>query len=148
MHHKPYYVKNLIRKLEAGTGYIDVNVSTGLGALPITTATVSVYIWNEQEGERLISTFTTDESGKTPRIELPVLLSDMGLTAEERTQYHLVIEAPNYHTVIVINVEIYPNITNQFHINLTPLIPGESGRNERIDIPIQIKNKSGGNYEK
>ncbi|HCX61913.1 hypothetical protein [Sedimentibacter sp.] len=141
MHHKPYYVKNLIKKLEAEVGYIDVNISTGLGAIPISNAEVSVYVWNEQEGETLISTFTSDESGKTPRIELPVLLSNIGLSGEGRTQYHLVVHAPNYHTVIIINVEIYPNIANQFNVNLTPLRPDEIRRDERVDIPIQTKNK-------
>ncbi|NYB72943.1 hypothetical protein HZF24_02170 [Sedimentibacter hydroxybenzoicus DSM 7310] len=141
MHHKPYYVKNLIKKLEANVGYIDVNTSTGLGAIPIGNAEVSVYVWNEQEGETLIRTFTTDESGKAPRIELPVLLSNIDLSGEGRTQYHLVVRAPNYHTVIIINVEIYPNIANQFNVNLTPLRPDETHRDERVDIPIQTKNK-------
>lgn len=148
MHHRPYYVKNLIKKLEVEEGYIDVNVSTGLGALPISNANVSVYIWNEQEGETLIRSMTTDESGKAPRIELPVLLSDINSTEEGRTQYHLVIQAPNYHTVIIINVEIYPDITNQFQVNLTPATPGETVRDRLIEIPIQAKNNPGGKYER
>ncbi|WP_312701432.1 hypothetical protein [Sedimentibacter sp.] len=148
MHHRPYYIKNLIKKLEVEEGYIDVNVSTGLGALPISNANVSVYIWNEQEGETLIRSMTTDKSGKAPRIGLPVLLSDINSTEEERTHYHLVIQAPNYHTVIIINVEIYPDITNQFQVNLTPVTPGETARDRLIEIPIQAKNNPGGKYER
>lgn len=140
---KPYIAKNMIiKKMEitGEFGYVNVSVFTALGALPINNAKVSIYTWNEEEGEILYKSVVTDESGKAPIIELPVLL-DKGRTSEQgRTVYHLVVQAPRFHTVIIINVEVYPEITNQFNVNLTPIPRGEQDTDEKITIPIQIKN--------
>ncbi|WMJ78897.1 MULTISPECIES: hypothetical protein [unclassified Sedimentibacter] len=43
-------------------------------------------------------------------------------TENGSSEYHLVIESPGYHTTVVIDVEIYPDIVTQFNINLTPVL--------------------------
>lgn len=140
---KPYVARNMmIKKMETTgeTGLVNVSVFTALGALPISNAKVSIYTWSKDVGETLIKSTVTDESGKAPPIELPVFLNQ-GMTSEQgRTEYHLAVEASNYHTVIIINVEVYPNITNQFNVNLTPIPMGEQKSDKTYTIPIQIKN--------
>lgn len=126
---KPYKAKNLlIKKSEQSieTGFIIVNVYTALGAIPMNNAEVSVYTWTEENGRNLIKTVYTDISGRAPRIELPVLLEGNGMTNVEQTraEYHLAVKAEGYHTIVVINVKIYPDITTQFNVNLTP-VPDE-----------------------
>lgn len=141
----PYIAKNMIvKKTETTgeTGYVNVNVFTALGALPVNNAKVSIYTWNEEEGETLIKSVTTNESGNAPVIELPVLLEQGMSSTEGRTEYHLAVEAEGYHTVIIINVEVYPDVRNQFNVNLTPIPRGEESRDETVNIPIQIKNNS------
>lgn len=141
---KPYTLKNqIVKKLQMSpdeTGYVNVNAFTALGALPIKDAKVSIYTWNELEEEKLIHTVMTDENGKAPIIELPIILNHGITSPEGRTEYHLVIEADGYHTVIIINVEVYPGIANQFSVNLTPLPKGEDKIDKTINIPIQDKN--------
>ena len=140
-----YIAKNmLVKKMETAdeTGYVNVSVFTALGALPVSNAKVSIYTWNEEEGETLIRSVTTNESGSAPAIELPVLLGQGISSPEGHTEYHLAVEAEVYHTVIIINVEVYPDIRNQFNVNLTPIPRGEQGGEETVNIPIQIKNNS------
>lgn len=141
----PYIAKNIIvKKMETTgeTGFVNVNVFTALGALPVNNANVSIYTWNEEEGETLIRSVTTNASGNAPVIELPVMLGQGMASPEGRTEYHLAVEAEGYHTIIIINVEVYPDIRNQFNVNLTPIPRGEQSRDETISIPIQIKNNS------
>ena len=130
---KPYKAKNLLlKKAEQSieTGFVIVNVYTALGAIPISNAEVSVYTWTEENGRNLIKTVYTDISGKAPRIELPVLFEGN----ETRAEYQLAVIVEGYHTTIVINVKIYPDITTQFSINLTP-VPGNG---KSIDKTIII----------
>lgn len=148
---KPYFAKNMmIKSAETAdeTGFINVNTFTALGTLPVNNAEVSIYTWTEEEGYNLIKSVVTDASGKAPLIELPMLLGSGQTSKEERTEYHLVVRAPGFHTIIIINVEIFPHITTLFNVNLTPVPRGKQSRDETITIPIQIKNTQGGNNEK
>lgn len=141
---KAYTLKNQIVKIlqvsPDETGYVNVSAFTALGALPIKDAKVSIYTWNEQEEEKLVRSVMTDENGKAPIIELPVLLNQGSTSPEGRTEYHLVVDADGYHTVIIINVEVYPGITNQFSVNLEPIPRGGQRGDQTINIPIQDKN--------
>ncbi len=119
-----FFVKNmLVKKTENSeeSGNVDVSVFTALGALPIKNASVSIYMWNEENERTLIRQVKTNDSGKAPTINLPVLNNMETPTENGSSEYHLVIESPGYHTIIVIDVEIYPDIATQFNINLTPV---------------------------
>lgn len=148
---KPYFAKNMIinaTETTDETGFITVNTFTALGALPVSNAEVSVYTWNEEEGYSLIKSVVTDSSGKAPPIELPVLINRGKTFDEEQTEYHLVVRGLGFHTIIIIHVEVFPDITTQFNVNLTPVPRGEQNRNETLPIPAQIKNPEGGSNEK
>jgi len=128
---RTFTAKNLLVKKseqsDENKGFLFVNVYTALGAIPIDNAEISIYTWSKEEGRRLVNTVFSDSSGKAPPIELPVLLGQGTTTADQRTEYHLVVKADNYHTTIIINVQIYPDIRTMFNVNLTPIpIGGES----------------------
>lgn len=138
----PYVAKNMIikkMKTTGETGFVNVRVFTALGAIPVSDAQVFIYTWSKDDGHDLIRAAVTDKNGKATLIELPVLL-EQGRPIEGRTEYHLIVKASGFHTVIIVNVEVYPKITNQFNVNLTPIPMGGDDKNEKITIPIKIKN--------
>ncbi|WP_326908104.1 hypothetical protein [Sedimentibacter sp. MB31-C6] len=145
---KPYKVKNiLISKLELNevddnnkiTGFLDIGVFSDNNSIPINNAKVSIYlysvrgIYNEAAEENLIVSYTTDENGKVPPIELPVI-HEFGNEEENRDEYHMRVEAIGYYPIVVINMEIFPNITTTFNVKLTPIVTGEP-YTEYIIIP-------------
>lgn len=139
---KPYKVKNiLISKLELNeveevdennkiTGFLDIGVFSEHNAIPINNAKVSIYlysvrgIYDEAAEENLIVSYTTDENGKVPLIELPVI-HEFDDEEGNRDEYHMKVDAIGYYTLIVMNMEIFPNTTTTFNVNLNPIVTGE-----------------------
>lgn len=130
------------------TGYISVGVFTALGALPVANAVVIVYV-NDDEGEEIVITnLVSDESGRIPKIELPVYYSRVNPFESSRyyfTTYNMRIQAENYYIVNILEVRIFPGITTSYKIDLIPVIPGETGvRPDQTFIippsPIDISN--------
>jgi 5-hydroxyisourate hydrolase-like protein (transthyretin family) len=136
---RTFTAKNLLVKKsehsDENKGFVYVNVYTALGAIPIDDADVSVYTWSEEDGRKLVNTVHTNSSGKAPPIELPVLLDQGTTNSDQRTEYHLVVKADNYHTTIIINVQIYPDIRTLFNVNLTPVPVGGESTDKTITIP-------------
>lgn len=146
---KPYRARNnLIKKLETNnnesvvTGFLEVSVLEDESGIPIEGAEVSVFRFsirgiNVTQGEEiLIATHTTDENGKVPIIELPVLhgLDIVPETDYEHLQYHMTVNAFGYYSVTVINTEIFPDTTTLYRVNMSP-ITTRVPRSEFIIIP-------------
>ncbi|MGD9678848.1 MAG: hypothetical protein AB7V16_10960 [Vulcanibacillus sp.] len=147
---KPYRVRNnIIKKLETNnneavaTGFLEVSVFEDESDMPISDAEVSIYRFsirgiNATQGEEvLIVTHTTDESGKVPIIELPVLHEPNNINNEidfEHLQYHMNVNAFGYYPVTVINIEIFTDTTTLYRINMSP-ITTRVPRSEFIIIP-------------
>ena len=143
---KPYRAKNMIINIletNNGTGFLEVSVFSDQTNEPISGAEVSVYkfivrgVYGEAGDEELIVAYITDENGKVPIIELPVIHgveANNGKADYSRIQYHMSIKAFGYNTVTVINMEIFRDQTLVFNVNLSPNIPGEN-RSEFIIIP-------------
>lgn len=148
---KPYRAKNMIINIletNSGTGLLEVSVFSDQTKEPISGAEVSVYkfivrgIYGEAGDEELIVSYITDENGKIPIIELPVIHGvdvNNGETDYSRIQYHMSIKASGYDTVTVINMEIFRDQTLAFNVNLLPEIPGEN-KSKFIIIPEKHKN--------
>jgi len=148
---KPYRAKNMIINIletNSGTGLLEVSVFSDQINEPISGAEVSVYkfivkgIYGEAGYEELIVSYITDENGKIPIIELPVIHGvdvNNGETDYFRIQYHMSIKASGYDTVTVINMEIFRDQTLAFNVNLSPEIPGEN-KSKFIIIPEKHKN--------
>lgn len=126
---KPYIVKNMFAsKAEkndiAETGYLSVNVVNRANKEPIPNAIVSLFritisgIYSEQGEGTLVTMAITDQNGNVPRIELPAN-SQFSKDSREQTQYAMSVEADNYYSVLVVDIQIYPDITTTYSINLS-----------------------------
>ncbi len=124
------YINRKVNKLESGgnTGFLEVRVFSEEGN-PIEDARVSVSlyeirgIYKESAIENEIVSHYTDENGKIPIIELPVIHE---LGEANTDEYHMRVDAPGFYSVIVMNIEIFPNTTTSFNVVLTPVMEGES----------------------
>ncbi len=124
------YINRKVNKLESSgnTGFLEVRVFSEEGN-PIEGARVSVSlyelrgIYRESAIENEIVSYYTDENGKIPIIELPVIHE---LGEANTDEYHMRVDAPGYYSVIVMNIEIFPNTTTSFNVVLTPVMEGES----------------------
>lgn len=139
---KPYIVKNMIvQKLETkeNTGFLQISVFSEDNRKPISNAKVTIYlyekrgIYEEAATENEIVSYSTDELGKVPIIELPVI-HELNNAEENKDEYHMKVEAPGYYTVIVMNMEVFHDITTDFNVVLTPISTGET-HTEFIIIP-------------
>jgi len=105
-------------------GTLYVKVINDLTKNPVAFVNVSVYfltfigLYGEHGEANLVGRHTTDEKGQIPTIELPVI--DMN-NQSTGTQYYLTVNHFRYHPVNLMNIQIYPNITTDYNINLTPI---------------------------
>lgn len=108
-------------------GYLDITVNDITNNKPIEFAIVTIYKVNVigQYGESgegiLIGRYITDSSGKIPIITLPVISSYDSSIRRSRTIYYFSIAAFGYYDVVVMEIQIYPNITTLYQIKLSPI---------------------------
>lgn len=120
-----FYIDNFICK--SGTvldkGHLSVTVRNKHNNEPIVFAEVSVYyltisgLYNEAGEGNLIVRHITDENGKVPLIELPVI----DRRRYRFNQYFMTVNHFRYYQVNLMNIQIYPNITTEYNVLLTPL---------------------------
>ncbi|MDF2948613.1 MAG: hypothetical protein K0R07_629, partial [Sedimentibacter sp.] len=100
---KPYKAKNMVAtKLETDastkTGFLEVSVFSEEDREPVSDAKVTISLfevrglYNESAIENVISSYVSDDNGKIPVIELPVI-HELGNPAENTDEYHLKVEA-------------------------------------------------------
>ena len=107
-------------------GYINVGVYTASGALPVKDAVVTVYHTYENGEEHVLYHLVTDESGRIPKMEVPIVYSGVGEQTEYNySTYNLRVQAIGYYLVNILDVQIFPNIATNFRINLIPAVQGE-----------------------
>lgn len=128
---KSYVAKNMIvhrsgKKEIIETGYLSVNVVDSINKEPIPNAIVSLFritisgVYSEHGEGTLIAMSITDRNGNVPRIEIPTNNHFSG-SLDERTQYAMSIAADNYYSVLVVDIQIYPDITTAYSINLSEI---------------------------
>lgn len=118
-------------------GYINVGVFTASGALPVPNAVVTVYHANEDGEEDVLYHLITDESGRVPVIKLPVEYPVENLPPDYYSTYNLRIQADGYYTYNLLDIQLFPNITTNFRINMIPLAQGDmpDGAGQTFVIP-------------
>ncbi len=143
---KPYRAKNIIinpdiknqNKKETNNeiGYLEVCVLSSENNMPIENASVRVSIitvsglYEEKAEGRLVAQHNTDKNGNTTPFELPALNE---LTPDINDYYIIGIHADGYYSAYIFNVQIYPNITTSYNINLSNISSGE----EKFSFIIQ-----------
>lgn len=135
---KPYRVKNNIKKFNLNnenmsdnieTGFIKISVYNAVTKEPIENAKIEVLemrvsgLYHESGTGDIISTQTSDSEGQVPIIELqsnyePV--EDLLSSEHEHIFYQIIITAEGYCIVYVTNIVIYPTITNEYMIRMSP----------------------------
>lgn len=117
-------------------GGLQINVTSAIGLIPITNATVSISYTGVPEAN--IQTLTTDSSGQTLPIELPAppleYSLDSSAPAQPYSEYNISVTAPGYEPVLVSGTEILPDVTALQPIRMIPSVEaGEPA--ETIVIP-------------
>lgn len=119
-------------------GFVKIRVTTGLGKFPLNGARVSVYA-SPDESEP-VETVTTDDMGYAPLLTLPVIYNPEieGMDpVYYYTDYILGISFNHYYPTAIYSVQVFPNITTEFDVNMTPVpaIDPYPERERQIIIP-------------
>ncbi|MDD7389879.1 MAG: peptidoglycan-binding protein [Lachnospiraceae bacterium] len=118
---------------EGDSGFLRVNVNSGLNQFPIEDAVVDIS--SQLEPDRIIEELKTDRSGQTEQITLPAPSVDLSLEPQELqpySEYRITVSAPGYEPVTVEGSEILAGVLSTQPVRLQPVEPG----GEPIDISI------------
>lgn len=127
------------------TGQLQVEVSAAERSLPVPFSDVLVI--RKAEGEQeLIQSLQTDNSGKTPVINLPAPSRTLSEQPEPNTVrpygvYTVMVSHPDYYTTIIRDVQVFAGQRSILPVNLIPL--SEGGRNaasSNVDITTDRHN--------
>ena len=103
-------------------GSLIVSATTALGTVPLPNALVTVYAQNEGNPV-LYRTVRTDASGLSPVMELPAPALADSLKPDQPLpyfNYSVKVDLPNYQSVEVRDISIYPGIISTLPISLSP----------------------------
>ncbi len=118
----------------AALGGLKISLTSSLGQIPISNASVSISITGAPED--VVETLTTDESGQTDTVELPAPPLEYSLEPGDirpYSEYDISVTAPGFEPVVVSASEILPEVTSLQPISLIP--EQRQGREEDIFIP-------------
>lgn len=105
------------------TGKLQINVVSGITAVPIENATINISYTGVPENS--LEQITTDSSGQTETIDLPAPPVEYSLEAENDIQpyseYTLQIQAPGFESQTISGAEILADVTAVQNIRLNPL---------------------------
>lgn len=105
------------------TGSLSVTVLNRLSNDPVAFVEISVYdltiygVYGEGGDAYLIIRHITDENGRIPIIELPVI----DRASSPGSIYYMTVRHFRYHPINIMNIQIYPNITVEYNVMMTPL---------------------------
>ena len=92
-------------------GQLQINVTSALGATPISGAKIAIYYTGEPERE--LEEVTTNESGQTEELELDAPPLEYSVEPSEQqpySEYTMEVTAPGYEPVEVVGAEILPDV--------------------------------------
>lgn len=111
-------------------GYLQINVTSSDGAIPIGDATVAVRLIDDGV-PRIIAVLLTDESGKTPEIIIETPSSELSLGPGAATPPYSLVDiettAFGYYSTANVSVPVFPGIKSVQSINMIPLPENEQG---------------------
>ncbi|MBQ9993381.1 MAG: carboxypeptidase regulatory-like domain-containing protein [Clostridia bacterium] len=113
-----------------GAGYLTVYVTTARDAFPVAGARVVVSSTLEN-GVTLYGTATTDDSGFTPLMPLPVgtaIASDNPYFAAPFSIYSVSVRAPGFVSQENLPAQVFSGITSTLPVNLVPVNDASGGR--------------------
>ena len=117
------------------TGRLKVSVTSSIGLLPVTDATVKISYKGMPDAA--IETLNTDISGQTEEISLPSPPLEYSLepgASQPYSEYNIEVTAPGYEPVMVSGTEILPDALALQPISMNP-VEVEQEEEETIVIP-------------
>ncbi|MGD9568338.1 MAG: hypothetical protein AB7V48_08425 [Sedimentibacter sp.] len=146
---KPYRVRNMfVRKSETcgnsnnlikeniKYGFLEVSVYNRDENKPLENAEVRISLLTisglyQEKGEgRIITSVKTGVNGYAPLLTLPTLNRLQRIEDNVNSLYIMVIEAEGYYNAYAFDIQIYPNITTSYRINLIEDDPNANARYE------------------
>lgn len=116
-------------------GGLRFSVTSSVGMLPIQNATVTISVTGEPD--TVIQELRTDESGRTPTVELPTPPLSYSLTPDSTVrpyaEYTIYVTAPGFEPAEIDGTEVLPDVTALQPVALSPITEG--GEEEVIIIP-------------
>lgn len=118
-------------------GHLQINVTSQLGMIPVSDATVTISYTGDPGGT--VEQLQTDSSGQTAVIDLPAPPLEYSMEPEQANQpyseYNIQVDAPGYESVLVSGTEILPDVTALQPIQMMPLETAPTQEEEVIVIP-------------
>lgn len=118
-----------------GRGKLQVNVTSSLGLIPISDATVTISYTGIPDVT--VEKLSTDSSGQTVEVELPTPPLEYSVEPGEQmpySEYNIQVDAPGYESIMVSGTELLPDVTAVQPIQLTPVETADE-EEEVIVIP-------------
>ncbi|MBO5313060.1 MAG: hypothetical protein J6B29_03745 [Clostridia bacterium] len=111
-------------------GFLQVNVKTANGALPVENARVSIYQYSPTDdggNGDLIYSLETNSQGRAPRVALPAKSRELSMSPSDNgvipyTTYNVLVSGDGFYDSSYINVPIFQNITAIQPVELIPLL--------------------------
>lgn len=138
---KPYKANNiLIKKTKNNnkSGYVRIRTVTELGTAPVENAYVTIFSTLDETVP--LGTHLSDSAGNVPVFTVPVSYDPEDIKMDPIyyfTEYDIKVSHEDYYNVFIYGIQIFPDITTNFDINLTKM-PRESilpSRERIIRIP-------------
>lgn len=120
-------------------GRLVVAVTTAQGTVPLPGALVTVSA-QTADGPVLYRVVRTDDSGRTPVLELPAPALTESLSPDQPTpylNYTVNVSQPGYRTAEVRDISIFPGIKSTLPVPLMPLTASGS-QIEITDLPPEL----------
>lgn len=118
-----------------GRGKLQINVTSSLGLIPISDATVTISYTGIPDVT--VEKLSTDSSGQTVEVELPTPPLEYSVEPTEQmpySEYNIQVDAPGYESIMVSGTELLPDVTAVQPIQLTPVETADE-EEEVIVIP-------------
>lgn len=122
---------------EVKTGYLEITVNDALTGMPINNVNIEVLQltifgeYSERAVSKLVESYSTDENGKIPIIELPLI-------EWPENRYFAYLDVFGYHNVTLINIPIYEDINTIYNIEMNRITTPEPIR-EFIRTPTRTE---------
>lgn len=134
----PEPILSMTQAPEETSGYeggLRFSVTSSVGMLPIQDATIMITVTGEPD--TVIQELRTDESGRTPVVELPTPPLSYSLTPDSPVrpyaEYTIYVTAPGYEPAEIDGTEVLPDVTALQPVELIPA--AENTGEEVIVIP-------------
>ena len=124
------------------SGSVQVQAVTSQAQIPVEGATVTISTVGADGARTLLSLQRTDESGLTRSVSIDTPPAENSLSPDQArgwTSLRIAVSHPNYNSVIVNTVQVFPGVTTLQEMTLVPRggLPEDPAGTEEFTIPDQ-----------